>query len=1161
MRKVLFILITCMLITSLSAISNEQVATQGNSVNYSFELSRSDDVPPIVSKTFALPASQAEVFINSALLVTYNNSGEIVETSRNIDQDLVVLSKSFQMREMHGFTVDIKVHQDLRNGYQVLEAVDFELRGSNAVELPTEISEAFLSSYKKFAVNFDDSYLATLPLAQPKMLIVNSSSALDNFLNAFVKWKRASGFHVDTIVKDASWNSAVIVKQNIAAYYEDHKPDYILLLGDTSGSFVIPTNMFISPDGTENDADDNFYTLLAGDDDDYFPEALIGRFSIGDPLSLGTQAFKTVNYEKSPNIGPEDDTEWMTKALVVAGNYAENNLQPSTPVRMSRWVREKFLEKGYTAVDTVFYPPTYPGTQAITSSITAGAQYISYRGWGDANGWHYPHFHIGDLSDTNNINKLPIVYSIVCNTGDFANSVNPSFGEYWMRMGSIANPKGCVAFVGPSDLHTKTKFNNAISTGMFASFLQDDTRIFGSTVLDGKIELYNNYPLDRENGGYVQFYFHVYNMLNDPSLKMWVKVPQTMNVSNIPNSLDSGTGFIELNLPYSLNNAIVTSTKDEVNYEYVRVVNGHAIVPIDTAIDGDELTLTITKANYAPVVREIPITSDTFISVIDSEVTSGVLQAGYSSELTLELLNHGADYSNVMANLSSSNPNVTINESSQNIGNINSGATTSVSYSIDVSAEAEFAEVVDFELSLSPSGNTEKFSKTLAGGFVDYLQHSGEMLIGQANQVQVTFRNIGNVDLASGSVRIRSLHSSVVNNDISVNYNSAQVNNTTIVTFSPEIAASATPGTHIPFRFDFTESLTDYTVTQYVIIPIGGVTDSHPTGPDSYGYYAYGSNDASYSSAPAYNWMDIDPNEGGAGNVRIINDDESYVTALPFTFRYYGEDFNEITICSNGWMSFGPTWYVNFTNSAIPSALGPKYQVCPNWDDLKGLQTEQNVFADMRVSTYHDEANNRFIIEWNDTYSQSTIDQFENAALQKFQVILEPIPDEDGDIIFQYHTFSNPSITSNFTSVGIMNGERNDGLQYTFADMYPESAHSVESEFAIRFTKTPPDSFVDNDNSVQVAQSYLLQNYPNPFNPETTITFALKAKSTNAELAIYNIKGQLVKTLVSGTIEAGTHSIVWKGTNNQDHNVASGVYYYKLKTENQTLTKKMILMK
>lgn len=1159
MKRFFILLTVLMLFSTLFAVGNELVATHGNSVNYSYEMSRGDEKPNIISKTFALPATQAELYLNSARLVTYDNEDNIVEVTRNVSEDMVFISNSFQMRELYGFTVQINANQELRNGYQVLEAVDFEVRGTNSVELPTAVSEAFLGSYEKLADNFADSYLVDLPLAKPSMLIVSSSNSIELYVNFYKRWKQASGFDVGIIVKDASWTSASIVKQHIAAYFDEHRPEYILLIGDTAGSFIIPTNMFLSPDGTENDADDNYYTMLEGDD--YFPDAMIGRFSIGDPTSLLTQISKTIGYEKAANVQPGVNTDWMKRAVVVAGNYAEGNLQPSTPIRMSRWVREQFLENGYTQVDSVFYPPTFPGTSSLINILTSGVQYVSYRGWGDANGWHYPHFHMGDLNQVNNINKLPIVYSIVCNTGDFANSVNPSFGEFWMRMGSSANPKGCVGFVGPSDLYTKTKYNNAISTGMFSSFLQKDNRIFSTTVLDGKIELYNNYPMDRGENGYVPFYFRVYNMLSDPSLKMWVLEPKIINVTGVPTSLDKGTSYIELDFPMGMENAIVTTTKDEVDYEYVRVKDGKAIVPINTNSEGEVVKLTITKVNYIPLLVDIPVTTNSNIAITDTEISSGKFQPGYSCELTIDLINHGTDYQNVSATLTTSNPNVTIVDATATVGNINTGATSSVTFALELSADAEFAEVADFTLALSESNNSEKFSKVMAGAFVSYLQHSGEMLINDANQLQVTFRNLGNNDLASGTVRIRALHTAVTNSDVTVEYNSATVNNITTVTFAPEVASNATPGAQIPFRFDFTESLTNYSITQFVIIPISGVQPSHPTGPDRYGYYAYGSNDTAYSSAPEYEWIDIDPREGGDGTLRIIGDDDSYVTELPFTFRYYGEDFNEITICSNGWLSFGATWYVNFANSAIPSALGPKYQVCPNWDDLKGLQTSHGVFADMRAITYHDEPNNRFIIEWNDTYTQSTINEFENADLQKFQVILEPLPDEDGDITFLYHTFTNPSAVSNYNTVGITNGKRDDGIQYSFANEYPESALEISSEFALKFTKNPPDTFVSNDSDISAPQTYLNQNYPNPFNPETAISFSLSDKNSLVELSVYNMKGQLVKTLLKGELERGQHTVVWNGTNNKEQTVSSGIYYYKLKTDNKTFTNKMILMK
>ncbi len=88
----------------------------------------------------------------------------------------------------------------------------------------------------------------------------------------------------------------------------------------------------------------------------------------------------------------------------------------------------------------------------------------------------------------------------------------------------------------------------------------------------------------------------------------------------------------------------------------------------------------------------------------------------------------------------------------------------------------------------------------------------------------------------------------------------------------------------------------------------------------------------------------------------------------------------------------------------------------------------------------------------------------------------------------------------------------------------------------------------------------LYDNYPNPFNPETTISFDLPSE-TNVKLEIYNIKGQKVKTLKNGLLQAGNHKLVWDGKNSNSDQVASGLYFYRLVTDKKKLTRKMILMK
>ncbi|MBC8416425.1 MAG: T9SS type A sorting domain-containing protein, partial [Candidatus Cloacimonetes bacterium] len=88
---------------------------------------------------------------------------------------------------------------------------------------------------------------------------------------------------------------------------------------------------------------------------------------------------------------------------------------------------------------------------------------------------------------------------------------------------------------------------------------------------------------------------------------------------------------------------------------------------------------------------------------------------------------------------------------------------------------------------------------------------------------------------------------------------------------------------------------------------------------------------------------------------------------------------------------------------------------------------------------------------------------------------------------------------------------------------------------------------------------YHLTNYPNPFNPETTISFNLTAEDTeDVEILIYNLKGQKIRQF---SIFNNQSSIIWDGTDENNQPVSSGIYFYKLKTDKFSRTRKMILLK
>ena len=94
----------------------------------------------------------------------------------------------------------------------------------------------------------------------------------------------------------------------------------------------------------------------------------------------------------------------------------------------------------------------------------------------------------------------------------------------------------------------------------------------------------------------------------------------------------------------------------------------------------------------------------------------------------------------------------------------------------------------------------------------------------------------------------------------------------------------------------------------------------------------------------------------------------------------------------------------------------------------------------------------------------------------------------------------------------------------------------------------------------KVPDNYLYQNHPNPFNSQTTLSFELN-KSQNTVLNIFSISGQLVRTFQLGILPPKGHSVIWDAKDNNNRNVATGVYYSILRTEEHISVRKLLLIK
>ncbi|HEX7401527.1 MAG TPA: T9SS type A sorting domain-containing protein, partial [candidate division Zixibacteria bacterium] len=139
-------------------------------------------------------------------------------------------------------------------------------------------------------------------------------------------------------------------------------------------------------------------------------------------------------------------------------------------------------------------------------------------------------------------------------------------------------------------------------------------------------------------------------------------------------------------------------------------------------------------------------------------------------------------------------------------------------------------------------------------------------------------------------------------------------------------------------------------------------------------------------------------------------------------------------------------------------------------------------------------------------------------------------------------------------------------LKYYSPSREGKGPQFIEVEYALMICPKP--SAVENEEIPNVPHDFeLYQNYPNPFNPTTTIHFTVHRPSSAVSspfpttLKIYNILGQLVKTLVNEPKSTGEYQVVWAGKDERGNNLASGIYFYRLQIGEQTQTKRMLLLK
>ncbi|MCX6640292.1 MAG: C25 family cysteine peptidase [bacterium] len=929
------------------------------------------------------------------------------------------------------------------------------------------ISRSWAKLMRSLVANFDELDIEEIPMGSYLIVCENDANLMNNLIAPLVGWKRQKG-HTVAIQTFAPGASNTTIKNIIQNFYNSSEipPEFVLLFGDVEGDYALPGWVVSSWPYASNQIDHQYSQL---DGSDVLADVAIGRLTAANAGEAQVLVNKVLFYEKMPYTA---NTDWYHQGAVVAGNSSSG----ISTVQLSRYIKSRMIEHQFTRVDTFWYFMSGSVYNTTTTAINNGISAYNYRGC-----YLMENFSVSSIDNLSNGRMMPFVVTITCGTGGFAGS--DSYMEHFAEVGTTTLPKGAIAAVGTATTNTHTRQNNTIAYGIFAGLYDEGITQAGNALNRGKLELYNAYQTHDPQT--VTDFSQWAALAGDPGLELY-NGPIHFMTCSVPDNATWGVNTLALTVNETgvgpLADATVCLYKaGELQSVGLTNANGQITLPLSVSTAGN-VRVTVTRQSFAPVVDSLNViqagvTVGYVSSTIDDDNSGsssgdgdGRINPGETVQIPSVFKNYGTTTTatGISAVATVNDPYATLVNGTVTFPNLAPGVTGNSIGDFVVQIAPGCPADHPVRLNLATTSNQGTWN-----GLIDLTVYSYKLQVlnatasgadtllgpGETANFSMSVKNVGDKNAASLTANITSLSNYVTVNDNIASFGTINIGATGNCASNPfnlTAAANTPPGQKAHLKVVFSSS-TGATQTDTITIQLGPKTQADPQGPDEYGYYCFDDTDFSYSQRPAYSWVEIDPDYGGSGNMQPLydsgeNQDASINVNLGFTFRYYGEDVTQITVCSNGWISTYPnTSYTDFRNYPIPGAIGPRGMIAPFWDDLKFSSSDEG-----RVYTYRDVANHRFIIEWSRVKYLSSPQPIETFEIILYDQAFVPTPTGDGEIVFQYNNITEvygPGDDNPYSSVGIERPDHSDGIGVVYWNTYddPAAAH-LQTGRAYKFT-------------------------------------------------------------------------------------------------------------